>query len=163
MDWGTIWHQTQFGTKSEKEPIWHQEWKRSQFGTGPNLAPRVWKESIWHRSQFGTKSVKGLIWHRYQFGTGQLFRTWGPLRAQRKEKLFNTGLLLPTFKEGIVCFVSGGPYGPKWRGTSLILDFYCQHLRRVLFVLCLGALTGPGEFCQILRLYYVVNIMLLIC
>ena len=72
------------------DPIWH----RTQFGTGPNLAPRVlWgqfgtksvKESIWHRTQFGTKSVKGVnlapesIWHRTnlaprvqksQFGTG---------------------------------------------------------------------------------------------
>ena len=60
-------------------------------------------------------------------------------------KLFNTGLLLPTFKEGTVCFVSVGPHGPEGRGNSLILDFYCQHLRRVLFVLCLGALTGPRE------------------
>ncbi len=45
-----------------------------------------------------------------------------------------------TFREGTVCFVSGGPYGPKWRGTSLILYFYCQHLRRVLFVFVSG---GP--------------------
>ena len=51
--------------------------------------------------------------------------------------------------------MSGGPHGPKEAGNSFILDFYCQHLRRLLFVLCLGALTGPGEFCQILRLYYV--------
>ena len=32
-------------------------------------------------------------------------------------------------------FVSGGPYGPKGRGSCLILDFYWQHLRRVLLVL----------------------------
>ena len=51
--------------------------------------------------------------------------------------------------------MSGGPHGPKEAGNSFILDFYCQHLRRLLFVFCLGALTGPGEFCQILRLYYV--------
>ena len=74
-----------------------------------------------------------------------------------------TGLLEPTIEEGAGNFVSGGPHGPKEAGNSFILDFYCQHLRRLLFVLCLGALTGPGEFCQILRLYYVVNIMLLIC
>ena len=73
---------------------WRTIWHRTQFGTGPNLAPRVlWgqfgtksvKESIWHRTQFGTKSVKGVnlapesIWHRTnlaprvqksQFGTG---------------------------------------------------------------------------------------------
>ena len=42
-----------------------------------------------------------------------LFCIWGPLRAQRKGELFNTGLLLPTFQEGTFCFVSGGPYGPK--------------------------------------------------
>ena len=61
-------------------------------------------------------------------------------------KIFNTGLLLPTLEEGTVfCFVSGGPYGPKGKGNCLILDFYCQHFRKVLFVLCLGALTGPRE------------------
>ena len=61
-------------------------------------------------------------------------------------KIFNTGLLLPTLEEGTVfCFVSGGPYGPKGKRNCLILDFYCQHFRKVLFVLCLGALTGPRE------------------
>ena len=57
-----------------------------------------------------------------------------------------TGLLKPTFDEDAGSFVSGGPHGPKEGGNSLILDFYCQHLRRLLFVLCLGALTGPEEF-----------------
>ena len=66
-----------------------------------------------------------------------------------------TGLLKPTIDKGAGSFVSGGPHGPKEGGNSLILDFYCQHLRRVLFVLCLGALTGPGKFGLILRLYYV--------
>ena len=61
-------------------------------------------------------------------------------------KIFNTGLLFPTLEEGAVfCFVSGGPYGPKGKGNCLILDFYWQHFRKVLFVLCLGALTGPRE------------------
>ena len=58
---------------------------------------------------------------------------------------------MPTFKEGINCFVSGGPYGPKWRGTSLILYFYCQHLRRVLFVFVSGGPCGPkrgGNICR---------------
>ena len=66
-----------------------------------------------------------------------------------------TGPLKPTFDEDAGSFVSGGPHGPKEGGNSLILDFYCQHLRRVLFVLCLGALTGPGELGLTLRLYYV--------
>ena len=34
---------------------------------------------------------------------------------------------------------------------SLVLDFNSQPLRRVPVVLCLGALTGPGEFCRFLR------------
>ena len=57
---------------------------------------------------------------------------------------------MPTFKEGTVCFVSGGPYGPEGRGNSLILDFYCQHLRRVLFVFASGGPYGPkrgGNIC----------------
>ena len=41
-----------------------------------------------------------------------MFYVWGPLRAQGRGELFNTGLLLPTFEKGTVCFVSGGPYGP---------------------------------------------------
>ena len=81
-------------------------------------------ESIWHRSQFGTKSVKELIWHRYQFGTGQLFRSWEPLRAQRNKKLFNTGLLLPTVKEGTVCFVPGDPNTGKLFNTGLLLPTF---------------------------------------
>ena len=85
-----------------------------------------------------------------------------------KGNLFNTGLLLPTFEEGTVCFCVWGPLRAQKRGKNLrrvvcvlclgaptgpregetfsILDLYCQNLRRVLFVSCLGALTGPGEF-----------------
>ena len=54
LDWGTIWHQTQFGTGSNlaPDPIWHRtnlapRVQKSQFGTGPNLAP----ESIWHHAK----------------------------------------------------------------------------------------------------------------
>ena len=32
--------------------------------------------------------------------------------------------------------MSGGPYEPKGRKNLFILDLNCQHLRRVLFVLC---------------------------
>ena len=60
----------------------------------------------------------------------------GPYGPKGRENLFNTGLLFTTFAESTVCFVSGSHY-----------------LKRVLFVLCLGALTGPGEFGLILRLY----------
>ena len=50
-----------------------------------------------------------------------MFQVWGPLRAQGRGKLFNTGLLLQTFEEGTVRFVSGGPYGPKGGGTVIKL------------------------------------------
>ena len=44
--------------------------------------------------------------------------------------------------------VWGALKGPREGETFSILDLYCQNLRRVLFLSCLGALTGPGEFCQ---------------
>ena len=74
-----------FTTANVKRDVhhgWRTIWHRTQFGTGPNLAPRVlWgqfgtksvKESIWHRTQFGTKSIKESIWHRTQFGTGPIW------------------------------------------------------------------------------------------
>ena len=65
-----------------------------------------------------------------------MFCVWGPLRAQVKGNLFNTGLLLPTFEEGTVCFCVWGPLRAQKRG---------KHLRRVVCVLCLGAPTGPRE------------------
>ena len=54
-----------------------------------------------------------------------------------------TGLLKPPIDEDAGSFVSGGPHGPKEGGNSLILDFYCQHLRRVLFVFASGGPYGP--------------------
>ena len=48
-----------------------------------------------------------------------MFCVWGPLRAQGRAKLFNTELLLPTFEKGTVCFMSGGPYGPKGGGSRV--------------------------------------------
>ena len=69
-------------------------------------------------------------------------------------KLF-TGLLQPTFKEGI-----GSVWWPlRARGRSpprnvtqlFILDFNYWPLRRESVVHCLRALTDRGEFCQILR------------
>ena len=73
-----------------------------------------------------------------------------------------------TFREGTVCFVSGGPYGPnrgnkyssipdcycqqhKGERKSYILDCFCQHLRRVLFVFVSGGPCGPkrgGNICR---------------
>ena len=78
------------------------------------------------QNQFGTKSVKESIWHQSQSEEGTVF---------------------------VLCL--GVLTGPREGETFLILDFYCQYLRRVLFVLGLGAPTGPGEFCQILLLYHV--------
>ena len=53
-----------------------------------------------------------------------------------KGNLFNTGLLLPTFEEGTVCFCVWGPLRAQKRG---------KHFWRVVCVLCLGAPTGPRE------------------
>ena len=65
-------------------------------------------------------------------------------------KLF-TGLLQPTFKEGTSSFVFGGPYGPegeppplKIDQNSLILDFNCQPLRKVLICFMSVGPYGPG-------------------
>ena len=134
-------------------------------------------ESIWHRTQFGTKGVKGSIWHRpvvLCLGTltspmrVETFFQWTFISNIRglfgfvlrgRVKIINTGLFLPTFEEGTVCVVSGGPYGPnrgnkyssipdcycqqhKGERKSYILDCFCQHLRRLLLVLCLGDLAG---------------------
>ena len=69
-----------------------------------------------------------------------MFCVWGPLRAQVKGNLFNTGLLLPTFEEGTVCFCVWEPLRAQKRGKHLqrvlcatfsILDLYCQNLGRV--------------------------------
>ena len=47
--------------------------------------------------------------------------------------------------------MSGGPYGPKGGGHFFNTGPLLPNFRMVLFLSCLGALTGPGEFCQILR------------
>ena len=54
-----IWHRSQFGTKSVKRSIWHQECKRV------NLAP----VPIWHQECKGVNLTPGPIWHRDQFET----------------------------------------------------------------------------------------------
>ena len=75
MGWRTIWHRTQFGTGPNLAPIvlWGQFgtksvkesiWHRTQFGTKSVKGVNLAPESIWHRTQFGTKGVKGSIWHR---------------------------------------------------------------------------------------------------
>ena len=45
-----------------------------------------------------------------------MFCVWG--------KLLNTGLLLPTFEEGTVCFMSGGPREGKLFNTGLLLQTF---------------------------------------
>ena len=48
------------GVNLAPDPIWHQECKRSQFGTGVDLAP----ESIWHQECKGVNLAPVPIWHR---------------------------------------------------------------------------------------------------
>ena len=138
-----IWHRTQFGTKSvvgsiwhqeckrvnlAPDPIWHQECERSQFGTGVNLAP----ESIWHRTQFGTKGVKGSIWHRL------VVLCLGTLTSPMRVENFFQWTLISNIR-GLFGFVS------RRRVKNINTGLFLPTFEEGLFVLCLGALTGPIE------------------
>ena len=111
---------------------WRTIWHRTQFGTGPNLAPRVlWgqfgtksvKESIWHRTQFGTKSVKGVnlapesIWHRTNLAP----------RVQKSQ--FGTGVNLAPYKWNIFHYSEHDTIQtltklPRHEGNSTILKIW---------------------------------------
>ena len=126
------------------DPIWHQGCK------GVNLAP----SSSFVSGDPYEPNESGNSFPMDFYFQHQIRGLFGFVLRGRV-KIFNTGLFLPTFEEGTVCFCVWGPLRAQKRGKHLqrvlcatfsILDLYCQNLRRVLFLSCLGALTGPGEF-----------------